>query len=47
VFDIGPAAFEIDVFVGERLQFAEGRFSECIEVCPEIDSLATNQPGDE
>ena len=43
MFDIGPIAFEVDVFAGERLQFGEGRFPDRIEACPEVDSLAANQ----
>jgi hypothetical protein len=45
VFDIGPVAFEVDIFAGERLQFGEGRFPDRIEAYPEIDSLAANQEG--
>jgi hypothetical protein len=43
VFDIGPVAFEVDVFAGERCQFGEGRFSDRVEACPEVDRLAANQ----
>jgi hypothetical protein len=35
-FDIGPAAFEVDVFAGERLQFGEGRFPDPQRGLPRI-----------
>ncbi|MCX6870830.1 MAG: hypothetical protein NTY84_09425 [Verrucomicrobia bacterium] len=42
VFDIGPVAFEVDVFAGERLQIGEGRFADGVEARPEVDGLASD-----